>query len=607
MSSRRVIRDSDDDDDDAGLSPQKHSPDPGRQMDITAFVDLGSSPPADAGFQVQSEHDRSTGSTELLSQAIRDAHQILLEPSPDTMPPALRSVMTSMPSPTMSKIQRRKTTMEAFSFTSSASKTKSVKTYGGNRNRVYEESDEETILLVPPSQKKKNLKRRATTGLGSTPGDETTLPPVTANRHSQQGHVNGSVSSTIPNTSIEPPRSLDLVAPDPSTSSARMTTPTISTRSPHDLSVGSTGRVKEPQNNFQEDEQQPSSYVAAETYTMTEVLIDNRITGSSYESRDEGRDELALPSSAHGHPASRQPKSQSKRRLSVGTYADELGSDDFAIGLPKEHYQPRPSRSRAGKPIDDIFFATDCSKRPEATARKIKRRKTTGMQLGREDENHQAMTDFPASTMDGVRRPQKTVNEDTITTDHKPEEQCRGNENVAPPLDEDQVPAREAVPVKKKRGRPKKQVDQVIEEKHLNGVQEPNAALEETAETSAPAKKPRKRRKTAEETAAISEDTVVEDDEEPNDGTHVEDHTLEANDNAANMRSEPLLTAGEPPKLGQEECSAQGQVTPPVETPKKQPSKGPTKHSPLNTGKIQYRVGLSKRMRIEPLLKVVRK
>lgn len=500
--------------------------------------------------------------------------------------------------------------MEAFSSSKSAGKSKSVKTYEGKRIRLYEESDEETILLAPPSQKRKSLKRRATTGVGSTPGDETMLPPVTASHSSQQGHVNGSISSTIPNTSIDPPRSLEPAAADPSTSSARMTTPTISTRSPHDLSTESTGRVEEPQNNFEDEEQRPSSNAAVETTTMTKVLIDKIITGSSYKSQDEARDELALPSSAHGHPSSRPPKGQSKQKSSVGTYTDELGSDDFAIGLPREHYQPRPSRSRAGKPIEDIFFAVDYSKRPEATARKIKRRKTTGMQVDREDESDLVITNFPLSTMDGLRRPPHTVDEDTITPNHNPEEQRRDFENVAPPLDEEQVPVHEAVPAKKKRGRPKKQVEQDVEEKHLNNVEEPNAAPEQTAETAAPAKKLRKRRKTAEEAVPISEDIVVEDDEEANTAKHGEDstdHVLEANDNTANMRSEPLVDVEEPQKPAERAISAQGQVTTPVETPKKQQSKGPTKHSPLNTGKIQYRVGLSKRVRIEPLLKVVRK
>ena len=64
MSSRRVIRDSDDEgDDDAGLSPQKHSHVSAMQEGTTSYVELGCSAPAEAGSQVQSGHGRSTGST----------------------------------------------------------------------------------------------------------------------------------------------------------------------------------------------------------------------------------------------------------------------------------------------------------------------------------------------------------------------------------------------------------------------------------------------------------------------------------------------------------------------------------------------------------------
>lgn len=54
--------------------------------------------------------------------------------------------------------------------------------------------------------------------------------------------------------------------------------------------------------------------------------------------------------------------------------------------------------------------------------------------------------------------------------------------------------------------------------------------------------------------------------------------------------------------------SAERMVSP--ETPKKStkaPDKGPDKHSPISSGKVGYRVGLSKRARIEPLLRIVRK
>jgi hypothetical protein len=48
-------------------------------------------------------------------------------------------------------------------------------------------------------------------------------------------------------------------------------------------------------------------------------------------------------------------------------------------------------------------------------------------------------------------------------------------------------------------------------------------------------------------------------------------------------------------------------TTTPVQTPRKAPQKGPDKHSPLNSGKVPYRVGLSKRAKIEPLLRILKK
>jgi len=481
--------------------------------------------------------------------------------------------------------------MEAFSSDGRPGKSKGLKTYEGKRNRggsMYEESDEETILLEPPSQKKKSLKRRATTGPESTPYDDSMLPPISANRSSQQGEGGSSVSSTIPNTSIEPPRSMDPKTALPSTSSGRMTTPTISTGSPHNLSVDSTGRAEEVKAVSKEDEQQPSSYAAVETKTMTEVLIESRMPLSSHEARDE----LALPPSAHRYPSSPPSKSRSKRKLSVGTYTDELGSDDFAVGLPKEQYQPRPSRSRGSRTVDDSVLAIDYSKRPEALARKVKRRKTTGTQVGMEDERDQGLIDLPVKNIDVFEKSPVVVDEDAIAPKHEPKQVC-DTERLAEPLDEGQVSVQEAVPTKKKRGRPKKQVEHDVEEEPLNNVQEPDAAHEEIAEASAaPAKKGRKRRKTAEDAVVISEEVMVEDDELTFTSQHEKDLTanvLGANDNAANVRSEAAPNPEKP------------------ETPKKEASKGPNKHSPLNTSRIRYRVGLSKRVRIEPLLKVVRK
>jgi hypothetical protein len=48
-------------------------------------------------------------------------------------------------------------------------------------------------------------------------------------------------------------------------------------------------------------------------------------------------------------------------------------------------------------------------------------------------------------------------------------------------------------------------------------------------------------------------------------------------------------------------------ITPPAQTPIKDSKRGPDQHSPLQSGKVPYRVGLSKKTRIAPLLKMIKK
>jgi len=45
----------------------------------------------------------------------------------------------------------------------------------------------------------------------------------------------------------------------------------------------------------------------------------------------------------------------------------------------------------------------------------------------------------------------------------------------------------------------------------------------------------------------------------------------------------------------------------PIETPKRVAMKGPTTHSPITSSELKYRVGLSKKERVKPLLKLARK
>jgi hypothetical protein len=69
----------------------------------------------------------------------------------------------------------------------------------------------------------------------------------------------------------------------------------------------------------------------------------------------------------------------------------------------------------------------------------------------------------------------------------------------------------------------------------------------------------------------------------------------------------PIDDAVEHPKSAFSVSPQKQQGTSNPHTPEKKVKKGPDQHSPLQSGKIPHRVGLSKRVRIAPLLKVIRK
>ena len=92
-------------------------------------------------------------------------------------------------------------------------------------------------------------------------------------------------------------------------------------------------------------------------------------------------DELSLPPpSTSKHKASKVLK---EKEAGSSAANEELNSDDPTIGLPKDQYQPRPSRSRGNQNDSELMIPENFSKRPEAVAkgkRKTKnRRKTTAL------------------------------------------------------------------------------------------------------------------------------------------------------------------------------------------------------------------------------------
>jgi hypothetical protein len=153
---------------------------------------------------------------------------------------------------------------------------------------------------------------------------------------------------------------------------------------------------------------------------------------------------------------------------------------------------------------------------------------------------------------------------------------------------------------------------QVDDHKSTEQADEPPA--EELPE---PKKRGRKRKKTAEPLAAETDPVSEAPQQQPDTETAATQSALTTEENLPSI-PEPSNEIAEPNPPPQKESTPANESLP--HTPQradgkendpttgKASHKGPTKHSPiLSTTKVPYRVGLSKRARIAPLLKVVRK
>lgn len=323
----------------------------------------------------------------------------------------------------------------------------------------------------------------------------------------------------------------------------------------------------------------------------------------------EGQDELSLsiPETASKSPS--KPRNLSKRKRDLDDEpVDELGSDDNTTGIPREHYLPRPSNRRSGVRDEEIFEPTDFSKKPEAIAkrkRKSKRYKTTAFQellpKDEDEDEDEAIKIVPDPRFEiPEKKPPKTS-----TERHQREVECKDDtEEIRPETQPEPKKAAKAIG-QKKRGRPKKTVTNLSEETVADEAEaDHDQSIDETEEPviSATGKKSRKKTKTKE--------TPTCNTDELQDGNN--DAAPAAEDDSEELPANPLTeinantTAAKPPPVEKSPVKP----TRPPETPHKTTTpapKAPDKHSPISSGKVAYRVGLSKRARIAPLLRIVRK
>lgn len=314
--------------------------------------------------------------------------------------------------------------------------------------------------------------------------------------------------------------------------------------------------------------------------------------------RDDTYDELSLSVSKQQPSHTTFKQSKTKRPREKDELDDaKLGSDDICIGLPVEKYQPRPSRSRSGRLDEELLVPVDFSKRPEAAAKgkkKNKRRKTTAFeQLVHEDEDETDIfqVKIPSPSKDPEKvRDAPTKNKPEVTDRPQPDMGTLKDIYTAPPP--------------KKRGRPKK----VVSEPH--GEQEkltrdPNSPTKSriavlNRSTSKKSKVPLGHDS---DQSSAEEDFPFPPEIKPD----ISDPPPRSPQSPP-FQKEPPVPIPVPVTRSPSPTKPNIQLSSALQTPPKTaPAKGPDKHSPINSAKVAYRVGLSKRARIEPLLRVVRK
>ncbi len=332
--------------------------------------------------------------------------------------------------------------------------------------------------------------------------------------------------------------------------------------------------------------------------------------------------------------------------------------DESAIGLPQEQYKPRPSRSRSKRGTDEgmpppahpptkqtrtpKFGDTNQLDEQEDTPstklkkekkrkNKMKRAKTSAAALLKKsdkmlsdgEEDVVWVESKPATVKMKLPDPVEVKREDSVSHERPTHEDLEaggadisvaGREQSNEDASEESVEAvveahrpeeeQQKQPPKKRGRKPKTAVETPITtETEVGSNDNSNAAAEaqEEAEAEHEDRSNQSRSKTSSSRPALKEKDV--NTSHATASRPVEEATSTPPKSNAAQATEP-----ESPEKQQPPPTPQAQKNDKNENYDKN-DRGPTKHSPINPtgGKVKYRVGLSRRAAIPPLLKIVRK
>ncbi|KAL6719442.1 hypothetical protein ACLMJK_003682 [Lecanora helva] len=634
MAKRKIIEDSDDDCDE--ISPTKQ---PTVDPAVISLSELAHTEDASTKDDARQSIGPSTGSTERLNQEIRAAHKSLIDPTPEnTLPPQTHasSQNKSQGSPPRSrgKLKRATTSVEK-------PKAKRIlKKYGTEaRADIFDfhgDSDEDAKLGTKSERSQKQPASSWTDSSGDTivlqPSDsleshskvgrrkqdmDRMLPPdfkssMSAQRKSSDTEILPSVQDATTSSRFisSTPTSAEY---DQSISSAYPNSSVPTNCSPSRLTaVGGNDAITNRTNRAELAIGEESIAVESAAHlpqTVTPVVL---LPETSC--RLEDHDELSF--SSHGPETwsinqTSCLKAQEQKKA-VAPQPLEPGSDDLAIGLPKDQYQPRPSRSRSGQGVEDVIIPTDFSKRPETMAKKKSKSAKKSKIRASDDfvpngEGHEdreaCHTELPETKselaqVDAPRSPK-------MLPDGPSEKKDVSKAEQKSPPDPGPDPKKSGE-TKKQRGRPKKEATAKPPKEKCDAPCDADIA-QNHVEVSA-TNHPKSGKKSGQAPQTLSKEIVHDSDDDFDD---VDDapsrNPQKGSDNNSihsKSRKDEKDEEKEVPPLAPEK------TTDPPQTPQKaEPpaSKGLEKHSPISNGKVAYRVGLSKRARIAPLLSIKRK
>jgi hypothetical protein len=280
-----------------------------------------------------------------------------------------------------------------------------------------------------------------------------------------------------------------------------------------------------------------------------------------------------------------QPRLSARRSKSLSAKADIIAHDKFAEGLPMKRKRGRNTKAKeavedtstegasplaeALHEVDPVYVVKDRSAEvPVGNVDAIETESGMDRPMDASDEPQslRCQTGETAKAKEGGKS--RNAPPDKLNSETAIQSQAVEQSKLAP---------------KKRRGRPPK-----APLKKAAMVVENSDTDEDDIET-----RPEHEDRKTEKGAAKSKEIVASDDDDDEVQEEVNTVQVPSRNPSLNPSNNPAPPESTPPQKPSTELQT--------------PNKPRTPHSPLNSGKVPYRVGLSKKNRIAPLLKIIRK